>query len=260
MHSSMDILMRRCLCLHWRDISRYNKALSAGNSLDALTTVKRYLDNLFTIKDLGFAKYFLVQQLSQFIQHHSEAHWDAVLHLVRYLKGTSTLDFFFPTSSSFQLSAFLDSDWASCIDTRRSVTGFYIFMGGSLISWKTKKQATVSPLSAEAEYQSMGSTVCELLWISCILQEFNISIPAPIHFHCDNKAAIHITENPVEHERTKHLDIYCHLVRDHLKRGFILPRHVPNHQQVADMFTKALSSAPFARLFSKLGMLSHAPA
>ncbi|KAK4389598.1 Retrovirus-related Pol polyprotein from transposon RE2 [Sesamum angolense] len=135
-------------------VSGRNKAtpLPAGIKFDAtfgplLPSPKRYRRLVGRLLYLGFSRpdiSFAVQQVSQFIQHHREAHWDAALHLVLYLKGTSTLDFFFPSSSSFQLSAFSDSDWASCIDTRRSVTGFYIFMGGSLISWKTKKHATVS--------------------------------------------------------------------------------------------------------------------
>ncbi|KAK4406698.1 Copia protein [Sesamum angolense] len=105
----------------------------------------------------------------------------------------------------------------------------------------------------------MGSTVCELLSINYILQEFDIFVSSPIPFHCDNKDAIRITENPVFHERTKHLDIDCHLVRDYFKRGLILPCHILSAQQVADLFTKALPAAPFCRLLSKLGMLSHAP-
>ncbi|KAL0384763.1 UNVERIFIED_CONTAM: Retrovirus-related Pol polyprotein from transposon RE1 [Sesamum radiatum] len=311
--------------------------LLTGNSLPALDAVKHYLDDLFTIKDLGNAKYFLglelarsnqgtyvtqrkylldivhdchlddakatttplpagikfdassgpclasperyrrlvgrllylgfsrpdisfaVQQLSQFIQCPRQPHWDAALYLVRYLKGSSTLGLFFAADSSLPLTAYSDSDWASCLDTRRSVTGYCIFLGASLISWKTKKQATVSRSSAEAEYRSMGSTVCELLWIGYILAEFGISLDSPIPFYCDNKAAIHITENPVFHERTKHLDIDCHLVRDQFKRGFILPQHVSSQHQPADLFTKSLPASPFARLISKLGMLSHAP-
>ncbi|KAL0413726.1 UNVERIFIED_CONTAM: Retrovirus-related Pol polyprotein from transposon RE1 [Sesamum radiatum] len=308
-----------------------------GNSMDSLIAVKRYLDDLFTIKDLGHAKYFLglelarsphgtyvrqrkylldivrdcqldnatpastplpvgikfdttsssilaspdryrrlvgrllylgfsrpdisfaVQQLSQFIQHPRQPHWEAALHLVRYLKGTPTLGFFFGFRSSPQLTAYSDSDWALCLDTRHSVTGYCIFLDDSLVSRKTKKHATVSRSSAEAEYRSMGSTVCELLWLSYILGEFDVPVLSPIPFCCDNKAAIHITENSVFHERTKHLDIDCHLVRDHFKKGFILPRHIPSQHQVADLFTKALPAAPFTRLFSKLGMLSHAP-
>ncbi|KAL0390458.1 UNVERIFIED_CONTAM: Retrovirus-related Pol polyprotein from transposon RE2 [Sesamum calycinum] len=267
--------------------------LLTGDSLDSLSSVKHYLDDLFTIKDLGHAKFFLGLELarsthgtfitqkkylmdivrdchleeakpaatplpvgikfdastgpalpspdryrSQFLQHPREPHWDAALHLVRYLKGSSTLGLFFGTDSPLTLSAFSDSDWASCLDTRRSVTGYCVFLGGSLVSWKTKKQATVSRSSAEAEYRSMASTVCELLWISYILGDFGITVVSPIPFHCDNKAAIHITENPVFHERTKHLDIDCHIVRDRFKSGFILPQHVSTQHQVADLFTK----------------------
>ncbi|KAL0412091.1 UNVERIFIED_CONTAM: Retrovirus-related Pol polyprotein from transposon RE2 [Sesamum latifolium] len=266
--------------------------LLTGDSLANLSAVKQYLDDLFTIKDLGQAKFFLglelarsahgtfitqkkylmdiihdcqldearptatllpagikfdastgpvlafpdryrrligrllylgfsrpdisfaVQQLNQFLQNPREPHWDASIHLVRYLKGTSSLGLFFGTDSPLTLSAFSDSDWACCLDSRRSFTGYCIFLGESLISWKTKKQATVSRSSAEAEYQSMASTVCELIWISYSLDDFGITLHSLIPFHCDNKAAIHITENPVFHERTKHLDIDCHIVRD----------------------------------------------
>ncbi|KAK4393998.1 Retrovirus-related Pol polyprotein from transposon RE2 [Sesamum angolense] len=133
------------------------------------------------------------------------------------------------------------------------------YLRGSLVSWKTKKQTTVSRSSAEAEYRSMGTTVCELLWNNYLLKDFGIPIDSAIPFHRDNKAAIHITENHVFHESTKHLDIDCHLVRDHFKCGFIRPHHIPSAQQVANLFTKALPVVSFGRLLSKLGMVSHAP-
>ncbi|KAK4387418.1 Retrovirus-related Pol polyprotein from transposon RE2 [Sesamum angolense] len=120
----------------------------------------------------------------------------------------------FSAHSSLQLSAYSDASWAACLDSRDLSRGSAFFLGSSLISWKTKKQATVSRSSAEAEYRSMGSTVCELLWISYILRELQVDLQLPIPLWCDNKAALHITANPVFHERTKHLDIDCHLVRD----------------------------------------------
>ncbi|KAL0309998.1 UNVERIFIED_CONTAM: Retrovirus-related Pol polyprotein from transposon RE1 [Sesamum radiatum] len=201
----------------------------------------------------------LQRQLSQFLQHPRVPHWDAAIYLLRYLKGTPNLGLFFPANTSLQLCAYSDSDWASCPDSRRSLTGYCVFLGGALISWKTKKQATVSRSSTEAEYRSMASTVCELLWIHYLLHEFRISPLLPIPFWCDNKAAIHIAENPVFHERTKHLDIDCHLVREQFKQGFIAPQHISSKNQIADIFTKSLSAPAFTSLLAKLGLHSAAP-
>ena len=100
----------------------------------------------------------------------------------------------------------------------------------------------------------MASTVSELLWISYILRDFDIHIPFPIHFWCDNKAALHITANPVFHERTKHLDIDCHVVREQFKKGFILPRHISTTNQIVDIFTKPLAKPQFQTLLFKLGL------
>ncbi|KAL0463232.1 UNVERIFIED_CONTAM: Retrovirus-related Pol polyprotein from transposon RE1 [Sesamum latifolium] len=158
---------------------------------------RRLVDRLlylgFTRPDISYG----VQQVSHFLQHPCENHWQTALHVVRYLKGTPTTGLFFPSSNSLRVQAYCDADWASCLDSRRSVTGFCVFLGGVLISWKTKKQTTVSRSSAEAEYRSMGVTVCEVLWISYLLGDFGIPISAPIPLFCDNRAALHITANPV---------------------------------------------------------------
>ncbi|KAL0360589.1 UNVERIFIED_CONTAM: Retrovirus-related Pol polyprotein from transposon RE1 [Sesamum radiatum] len=308
--------------------------LVAGPSQEEITNIKRYLDGLFTIKDLGAAKYFLgleiarsdkgltltqtkyikdiiadtslsnakaattplppvikfsttaenqllnpesyrrligrllylsfsrpdishaTQQLSQYMQTPCQQHWNATLHLVKYLKGTPCIGLFFPAEANFSLKAYSDADWAACVDTRRSLTGYFIFLGSALISWKTKKQSTVSRSTAEAEYRSMGTTVCELTWIFNLLQDLNITIPTPIPFLCDNRAALHIVANPVFHERTKHLEIDCHLIRDKYKNGFIAPSHVPSKAQLADVFTKSLTSTLFLPLISKLGLVN----
>ncbi|KAL0395914.1 UNVERIFIED_CONTAM: hypothetical protein Scaly_0039800 [Sesamum calycinum] len=229
-----------------------------GPSESLIMDVKSYLDALFTIKDLGYVKYFLglVQQLSQYLQHPTEQHWHAALHVVRYLIGTPTTGLFFPSSNTFQLTTYVDADWGACVDSRRSVTGYCVFLGSSLISWKTKKQNIVSRFSAEAEYRAMAAGVCELQWISFLLDEFRIPVTTPIPFWCDNQAALHITANPVFHELTKHLDIDCHVVRDKYKDGFISPSFISSKLQLADIFTKSLSGPSFHSLLSKLGLLS----
>ncbi|KAL0358581.1 UNVERIFIED_CONTAM: Retrovirus-related Pol polyprotein from transposon RE2 [Sesamum angustifolium] len=198
----------------------------------------------FTRPDISFAR---------------SSHWDAALHVLRYLKGTSSLGLFFSAQNSLQPTVYTDASWASCPESRRSITGFCIFLGSSLVSWKTKKQSTVSRSSAEAEYRSMGAAVCELLWLSYLLHALHIPFSTPVPFWVDNQAAIHITANPVFHERTKHLDIDCHLVRDQFKSGFIKPSHVPGRDQLADLFTKTPPTSDFARFFVKLGLAPQAP-
>ncbi|KAK4383963.1 Retrovirus-related Pol polyprotein from transposon RE2 [Sesamum angolense] len=210
----------------------------------------------FTRPDLSFA----VQQLSQFLQHPTDQHWTAALHIVRYLKGAPDTGLFFPASNSLHLSAYTDADWGACVDSRRSVTGYCVFLGSSLISWKSKKQNTVSRSSAEAEYRAMAATVCELQWISFLLRDLCVPVATPIPFWCDNQAALHITANPVFHERTKHLDIDCHVVRDQYKAGFISPSFVSSKLQLADLFTKTLPAISFTSLLSKLSLLRLHPA
>ncbi|KAL0340417.1 UNVERIFIED_CONTAM: Retrovirus-related Pol polyprotein from transposon RE2 [Sesamum radiatum] len=174
--------------------------------------------------------------LSQFLQHPRSSHWDAALH-VRYLKGTSSLGLFFSAQNSLQPTVYTDASWASCPESRRSITGFCIFLGSSLVSWKTKKQSTVSRSSAEAEYRSMELLFvnfygCPISYMLCtsFLHSCSILVRQPgRHSH---------HRNPVFHERTKHLDIDCHLVRDQFKSGFIKPSHVPGRDQLANLFTK----------------------
>ncbi|KAL0461146.1 UNVERIFIED_CONTAM: Retrovirus-related Pol polyprotein from transposon RE1 [Sesamum latifolium] len=200
-----------------------------------------------------------VQQLSQFLHHPCDTHWYAALHIVHYLKGTSHMGLFFPSSNSLALQAYCDADWTSCSNTRRSLTGFCIFLGGALVSWKTKKQAIVSRSSTEVEYRAMAATVCELHWLSYLVRDFQLCVPVPVPLFCDNKAALHIAANSVFHERTKHIDIDCNVVRNQYKSGLFLPSYVRSCDQLADLFTKNLSEPSFLRMLSKLDLFSLAP-
>lgn len=120
--------------------------------------VGRLLYLNLTVSDISYA----VQQLSQFVSQPTKAHMDATLYVVKYIKGCSSLCIFYFITRSSHIQAFFEADWGSCPDTRRSLTGYYIFFGDSLVSWQCKKQTTVSASSAEVEYQALGFTVREL--------------------------------------------------------------------------------------------------
>ncbi|XP_021724278.1 uncharacterized protein LOC110691630 [Chenopodium quinoa] len=156
---------------------------------------------------------FTVQLLSKFMHSPTSTHLQAVKRLLRYLAGTRTQGIILASSSVAHLTAFCDSDWASCLNSRRSTTGYCILLSKSPISWKAKKQSVVAKSSAEAEYRAMA------------LQHEALAIAA----------------NPVLHERTKHIEIdYHHYVRDMVKTGDLIPSHFSSKDQLADILTKGL--------------------
>ena len=199
---------------------------------------------------------YSVQQLSQFMQTPRSPHFAAALHIIRYLKGTMDCGLFYSSSGSLSMHGFSDADWGTCAYSSRSLTGYCVFLGDSLISWKTKKQKVVSKSSTEAEYRSMSQTTSELVWIEALLNDLCVQVPQPIHLHCDNKSAQYIAEHTVFQERTKHLKLDCHYVREQVAAGFISLAHVQSSLQLADIMTKPLGAAQHNFLCSKIGLVS----
>ena len=179
---------------------------------------------------------------------HRYPHYDAVLRILRYLKGTIFYGLHFSSHSSLTLQAYSDADWAGDPTDRRSIIGYCFMLGDSLISWRSKKQTVVARSSTEAEYRALAATTAELIWLRWLLQDLGIDCSAATQLHCDNQSAIQIAHNDVIHERTKHIEIDCHFIR----------QHVPQ-DQLADIFTKPLSPRPFRVLTSKLKMVSLKP-
>jgi hypothetical protein len=227
---------------------------SSGTPLTDPTTYRRLIGRLLYLTHSRPEISYAVSKLSQFLDAPTDTHMLAGLHVLRFLKNHPGQGLFFSASSPLTLKGYSDSDWGACPDTRRSTTGFCFFIGTSLVSWKSKKQNVVSRSSSEAEYRALAQATCEGQWLLYLLRDFLVSHDNPIVLYCDNKSALHIVANPVFHERTKHIEIDCHVVRDKIQSNILHLLPVTSKEQVADIFTKSLQPGPFHTLQSKLGM------
>ncbi|XP_039131886.1 uncharacterized mitochondrial protein AtMg00810-like [Dioscorea cayenensis subsp. rotundata] len=175
-----------------------------------------------------------VHILSQFVAAPTSVHYGHLLRVLRYLRGTFSRGLFYSHQSTLQQQAYSDATWASSPDDRVSVTGYFIFLGASLVIWKTKKQHTVAKSSAEAEVRALASTVQEVLWIRSVLQDFGVPIHSPIPIHCNSTGALQIATDPVKHELTKHIGVDAHFTRCHVRAHIVSLHYLPTEVQPHD--------------------------
>ena len=202
---------------------------------------------------------FAVNQVSQHMQAPKVHHWKMVDRILRYLSGTTGQGVWMGCNGSTEVVGYCDADWAGDRVDRRSTTGYCTFIGGNLVTWKSKKQKVISCSSAEAEYRAMLKLTNELVWIKGILKHLEIEQATPMTMHCDNQAAIHIASNSVFHERTKHIEVDCHKVRQMIILGVILPCYTRSEDQLADVFTKAARLKTMESILSRLGLIDLTP-
>jgi hypothetical protein len=186
-----------------------------------------------------------------------EPHLTALKRLLRYLRGTVGYGLLlYRRSSSTEMVAYTDADWAGCPDTRRSTSGYAVFLGDNLVSWSSKRQQVASRSSAEAEYRAVANGVAEASWLRQLLAELHNPLLRSTLVYCDNVSAVYLSTNPVQHQRTKHVEIDLHFVRDRVAIGEVRVLHVPTTSQFADIFTKGLPLSTFATFRSSLNITS----
>nr|GEU45681.1 integrase, catalytic region, zinc finger, CCHC-type, peptidase aspartic, catalytic [Tanacetum cinerariifolium] len=184
----------------------------------------------------------------------TEKHLNVVKRIFRYLKDTINMGLWYLKDTGFELTAFLDSDHAGCFDSRKSTSGGIQFLGGDkLVSWSSKKQDCTSMSSVEAEYVSLSACCAQVLWLRTQLTHYGFHFDK-IPMYCDSKAAIAISCNPVQHSRTKHIDVRYHFIKEKVEKGIVELFFVETEYQLADLFTKALSEDRFKYLVKRLGM------
>jgi hypothetical protein len=220
-----------------------------------------------TRPDIAFA----VGYVSRFMEDPREDHWAAVKRLLRYVQGSAELGIVFPKRGGLQLSvfseappkgeegvgltAFSDADMAGDVDGRRSTSGVLVFLGSSPVAWQSLKQKMVALSTCEAEYVAAATAACQVVWLRRLLGELTGVQAQPPTLKVDNQPAIALAKNPVLHDRSKHIDVKFHFLRDCVDEGQIVIEFVETGRQLADILTKSLGRLRFSELRKMMGMV-----
>ncbi|KAK1430107.1 hypothetical protein QVD17_12618 [Tagetes erecta] len=227
---------------------------SVGDLFENVTLYRQLAGALqyltFTRPDISYA----VQQICIHMHAPRTSHFNALKRILRYLQGTIDFGLTLTKFGISSLLAYTDADWGGCPDTRRSTSGYCVYMGDNLLSWSSKRQSTLSRSSAEAEYRGVANVVSEVSWLRNLLLELHHPPSHATLVYCDNVSAIYLSGNPVQHQRTKHIEMDIHFVREQVRRGNIRVLHVPSRYQIADIFTKGLPRVLFNDFRSSLNI------
>ncbi|KAM0070581.1 putative RNA-directed DNA polymerase [Helianthus debilis subsp. tardiflorus] len=201
-----------------------------------------------TRPDIAYA----VGVVSQFMHQPQTSHIEAVLRIIRYLKGTTGHGILFKSNGHLEIQGYTDADWAGDKGTRKSTSGYFTMVGGNIVTWRSKKQKVVALSSAEAEFRGIARGLAEILWIHKLLIEIGFPPTTTAKIMCENKAAIQISENPVQHDRTKHVEVDRHFIKEKLEARIIELPYVQSKDQLADILTKVVNGRVFGECLDKL--------
>lgn len=210
----------------------------------------RYLIN--TRPDLAYS----VGIVSRFMEEPTVSHMAAVKQILRYVKGSITLGCHYGRKGEGtpELVGFCDSDLAGDVNDRKSTSGAVFFLGSNLITWASLKQKTVAFSSCEAKYMSAATAACQGIWLSRLLGELQNKEAQCVKLKIDNMSAISLSKNPVYHDRSKHIQIRYHFIRNCVEEGSVAVEHVSIGNQLADLLTKPLARVKFLELRERIGL------
>ena len=191
---------------------------------------------------------------ARFQSNPKESPFKAAKRILKHLKGTTNVGLWYPNESNIVLSGFSNFDYAGCKLDRKSISGTCHLLGSSLITWNSKKQACVALSTAEVEYIAAGHACAQSIWLKHQLMDYGVKLEkVPLYY--DNTSEINLTKIPIQHSKTKHIEIQHNFIRDHIQKGDIEIMFVKTENQLADLFTKPLASDRFNKLRIELGVL-----
>eukprot|EP00253_Pinus_taeda_P020447 PITA_20447 len=198
-----------------------------------------------------------VNQLSQAMVHPTKLFWKVEKHVLRYLKGTTQYGFWYKWIEGVKLQGFTNADWEGSPSDRKSTSGGIFNLGSAAVSWYSWKQRSVALSSAEAEYMAANQAACEAIWMRKILVGLFGHTMDPTVIYCDNQSCIKFSKNPVFHERSKHIDIRYHHLRDCVVKRIMMLQYISTEEQDADILTKALSKGKFEFHRDRIGVANN---
>jgi hypothetical protein len=201
---------------------------------------------------------YAVSALSQFMSDPRHVHWVAAKHVLKYLRGTVGYGLRYTSVRGVRLFGYIDSDWAGSAVDRKSTSGYCFSMGSTMISWSSRMQSSVALSTVEAEYIATSDASKEVIWLRKLLAGLFGDVLETTIIHCDNQRCVKLSENPIYHDRSKHIEMRYHYLRDMVQKGAIRLQYIPTDEQIADVFTKSLSATKFVYFRDKLGMVENA--
>nr|GEW30448.1 copia protein [Tanacetum cinerariifolium] len=184
------------------------------------------------------------------------SHLEAVKRIFRYIKVTTHLRLWYPKGTDIETVVYVDSDHAGDYVDRKSTSSICTFVRCCLTSWFSKKQTALAISTTEAKYVSAGEACQQALWMKQALIDYDVRLD-DVSIMCGNKGVINLSKNPVQHSRTKHIEIRHHFLRDNVQRGHISIKKVSSFDSIADILTKPFKRESFNYLRLGLGMMEH---
>lgn len=204
-----------------------------------------------TRPDLAFATTYM----SQFNEHPTEEHWSGVKHIFRYVKQTKSYALTYKRTGKC-VQAYCDADWASDRNDRKSFSGYVFTLAGAAISWSSKKQQSTALSTVEAEYIAMCHAAKEALWLQNFMKELHAQefMHEPQVLLVDNQGAVALAKNQITSDRSKHIDLKYHFLREKVEEEKLQLRYVESSSNSADLFTKPLSGKMTLKHCENLGV------